>query len=79
MTLGIQTKDYRFYLKKYFISLYVPHIKLGLFADKDNDDSKWFGLRLNIKNEISFEVYDYGKVFTFIICGIGLNITKTIL
>ena len=41
-----------------------------------DDDSKWFGFKLNLMTNISFESYEYGKIFTFAILGLGFRITR---
>ena len=39
-------------------------------------DSKWVGFKLNLLTNISLESYEYGKIFTFAILGLGFRISK---
>ena len=65
------------------ISVFLPNISLGYIEYVDmlpesnwDDDSKWFGFKLNLMTNISFESYEYGKIFTFAILGLGFRISK---
>ena len=81
MKFGIQIpafKDWWFGKNKdWAIGVILPATSLGLieFYDED-DDAKWFGFKLKLKTDISFESYEYGKIFTFAIFGLGFTISK---
>jgi hypothetical protein len=87
MKLGIQipfSKGWKVG-KNITIDILLPATTLGYFEYVDmlpesnwDDDSKWFGFKLNLMTNISFESYDYGKIFTFGILGLGFRISKYI-
>lgn len=65
------------------IEIILPATNLGYFEYLDmlpesswDNDSKWIGFKLNLMTNISFETYDYGKIFTFAILGLGFRISK---
>lgn len=65
------------------IDILLPATSLGYIEYMDRlpeanweDDSQWFGFKLNLMTNISFESYDYGKIFTFAILGLGFRISK---
>ena len=65
------------------IDILLPATSLGYIEYMDRlpeanweDDSKWIGFKLNLMTNISFETYDYGKIFTFAILGLGFRISK---
>ena len=87
MKFGIQiTQSREWWLgksKDWTIGVILPATTLGYFEYVDmlpesnwDDDSKWFGFKLNLMTNISFESYDYGKIFTFAILGLGFRISK---
>ena len=55
------------------INFYLPTIFLGYRKD---DDDNWFGFKLNLKSDISFHSYEYGKIFSLIILGFGVKLSK---
>ena len=60
-----------------------PTIDLGLKNNPEdlfefNDTPKWAGFKLNCDTNISFESYDYGRIWTCKILGLGLVLTKYI-
>lgn len=61
--------------KRTTIGVILPATSLGLI-DFYDDDSKWFGFKLNLMTNISFESYEYGKIFTFCILGCGFRISR---
>ena len=65
------------------VDIILPATNLGYFEyvnmlseSSFDDDSKWIGFKLNLMTNISFETYDYGKIFTFAILGLGFRIGK---
>jgi len=81
MKFGIQIPQNREWWlgksKDWSISVILPATSLGLieFYDED-DDAKWFGFKLNLMTNISFESYEYGKIFTFALFGLGFRVSK---
>jgi hypothetical protein len=77
MKFGIQIpafKDWWFGKSKdWAIGVILPATSLGYIDDYDD---KWFGFKLKLKTDISFESYEYGKIFTFAIFGLGFTISK---
>lgn len=57
----------------YSIKVSLPTIALGYI---DNYEIKWFGFKFNLKTDISFESYEYGKTISLIILGFGIKINK---
>ena len=55
------------------INVCLPTISLGY---KKEDDDKWLGFKFNLRTDISFESYEYGKIFTLIFLGFGFKISK---
>jgi len=55
------------------IRVTLPTISLGY---KKEDDDKWFGFKFNLRTDISFESYEYGKIFSLILFGFGLKVSK---
>jgi len=85
MKFGIQIPSYRGWRlgKNIDIDIILPATNLGYFEyvnmlseSSFDDDSKWIGFKLNLMTNISFETYDYGKIFTFAILGLGFRIAK---
>lgn len=85
MKFGIQIPSYRGWRlgKNIDIDIILPATNLGYFEyvnmlseSSFDDDSKWIGFKLNLMTNISFETYDYGKIFTFAILGLGFRIGK---
>jgi hypothetical protein len=66
--------------KDWSIAILLPAISFGYHTPNDsiyNDiDSKWFGFKLKLTSDISFESYEYGKIFTFCILGCGFRISR---
>jgi len=57
----------------YTIKVSLPTIALGYIK---NYDVKWFGFKFNLRTDISFESYEYGKIFSLIIFGFGIKVSK---
>ena len=79
MKLFLNTKELNFYFKNFFLTLYIPKLKVGYRKNFSEDEDIWVGIEFNIKNEISYERYEYGKIIGFIILGFGVKITKLLL
>jgi len=68
--------------KQTTIGVILPATTLGYceytdrFTASWEDDSNWYGFKLNLMTNISFESYEYGKIFTFAILGLGFRITR---
>ena len=82
MKFGIQIPQSReWWLGKsndWSIGVILPATSLGYIEYMDNwdIDTKWFGFKLNLMTNISLESYEYGKIFTFAIFGLGFRISK---
>ncbi|NBP55936.1 hypothetical protein EBU71_05265 [bacterium] len=82
MKFGIQIPQSReWWLGKsndWSIGVILPATSLGYIEYMDNwdIDTKWFGFKLNLMTNISLESYEYGKIFTFAILGLGFRISK---
>jgi len=55
------------------IKVFLPTISLGINNDYDD---KWFGIKFSLRTDISFESYEYGKIFTLILFGFGVKVSK---
>ena len=82
MKFGIQIPQSReWWLGKsndWSIGVILPATSLGYieYMDSWDIDTKWFGFKLNLLTNISLESYEYGKIFTFAILGLGFRISK---
>lgn len=85
MKFGIQIPSYIGWRvgKNIDIDIILPATTFGYFEyinmlseSSWDDDSKWIGFKLSLTTNISFETYDYGKIFTFAILGLGFRIGK---
>ena len=82
MKFGIQIPQSREWWlgksKDWTIGVILPATSLGYIEYMDNweIDTKWFGFKLNLMTNISLESYEYGKIFTFAILGLGFRISK---
>lgn len=79
MKFFLSTKEFNFYFKKIFVTLHVPCLRAGYSTNVSEDGDTWTGIKLDIKNEISFEKYDYGIIINFILFGFGISITKLLI
>lgn len=90
MKFGIQIPQSREWWlgksKDWTIGVILPATNLGYmeygeefqshFLSSWDIDSKWIGFKLNLLTNISLESYEYGKIFTFAIFGLGFRISK---
>jgi len=77
MKLGIELKSFIFWKRKCLICIQIPYTKVGYFTDTHERGDKFMGFIFNLRNEISFDRYDYGTIIKFIILGFGFEITAT--
>jgi hypothetical protein len=55
------------------IKIFLPTITFGINNDYEN---KWYGFVFNLKTDISFESYEYGKIFSLILFGFGVKVSE---
>ena len=65
------------------LRLTFPTVDLGIKNNPHdlfefNDNPKWMGFKLNCDTNISFESYDYGRIWTFKVLGLGIVLSKYI-
>lgn len=77
MRFGLELQTFSLFRGKYNLNIHIPFVKIGYFSDHFADGDKWTGIKIDLVNEISYEIYDYGKVFKFIILGMGIEFTIT--
>jgi hypothetical protein len=77
MNFGFDTGwlDLQKWIGKYIIRIHFPNLKIGLILNSIENE-KFFGIRLQINNEIFIEKYDYGFVACFVILGFGISVNK---
>ena len=75
MKLGFEISHIQKHLNSYIIYFICPEIRVG-YLENYYIDEKWFGIKLTIKNDIHFERYDYGWLFSFVVLGFGIKINK---
>jgi hypothetical protein len=72
--------------KSVSLKLTFPTIDLGIKNNPDdmfepykfNDIPKWIGFKLKCDTDVSFESYEYGRIWTFKILGLGIVLAKYI-
>ena len=55
------------------IKIFLPTITFGINNDYE---SKWCGFVFNLKTDISFESYEYGKILSLILFGFGVKVSE---
>jgi hypothetical protein len=75
MNVGIETFSIYRCFNRFSLQVFFPKIKIGYFYGK-NEEEKWYGIKIDFVNDIHFEVYDYGWLFSFIFLGFGIIINK---
>lgn len=78
MKFGININVIKLRYNNIFITVYLPFVKVGLFTNTPEEGDIWTGINFQLKTELSFEKYDYGKIFTAVLLGFGISITKTL-
>lgn len=75
MKIGIETSSVYRCFKKYNCQLFFPKIKIGYFHDK-YEGERWVGFNVTLINDVHFEIYDYGWIFSFVLLGFGFIINR---
>jgi hypothetical protein len=76
MRIGLKASQTSYRVGNYHIDLVCPDIRIGYFGDTYYTDEKWMGVQLNLRNNLSYEQYDYGWVLCMVLLGFGVSINK---
>lgn len=78
MKIGIETRNIVLHFKRAIFTFVVPDVKIGWFKDQPDPDEFWIGLRTSaVLFDCSYNKYEYGQIFQFILAGIGVSILIT--